>query len=114
VTTPTVVEAWLRELFPEAAVESGLVDRLPDPSLRPEVVNERDEYHLFRVEPKDAHRVQIGVTAKALERLSPQQIQAGVRRAIESATRDGKKREDDRFIVTSAEVIFCERKRGKR
>ena len=109
-TSPAELETWLHEVFPDATIEVVPVHRLMRPTLGEEV----HEYQLFRIAQQDAPLLQVGVTTKALERLSPAQVQSGLRRAIASATRDGKTRGDLRFLLTASEVIVCEGRRGKR
>ena len=113
-TTPDEIEGWLREQFPGAEIEFEVVDRSPDPSFEQSVAEERATYHLFRIQQAEKPRIQIAVTTLAFERLSEPRLRAGVRRAIESAVRDGKKHENDRYIVTSTEVIFRETKPGRK
>lgn len=109
-TSPAELETWLGQVFPEAAIESRSVNYL----MRSNLGDELNEYQLFRIEPKDAPPLQVGVTAKALERLGPSQLQSGLRRAIASANRETKHRDALRFLVTASEVIVCEGKKGKR
>ena len=109
-TSPAELETWLGQVFPEAVIESRPVNYL----MRPTLGDELNEYQLFRIEPKDAPPIQVGVTVRALERLGPTQLQSGLRRAIASATRETKHRDELRFLVTASEVIVCEGKKGKR
>src|SRR5262249_46659780 len=109
-TSPAELETWLAPLFPEAAIESRPVNYL----MRQNLDEELNKNQLFRIEPKDPPPIQVGVTAKALERLGPTQLQSGLRRAIASATRETKRRDELRFLVTASEVIVCEGKKSKR
>jgi hypothetical protein len=109
-TSPTEIESWLGQMFPETPIESRSINYL----MRPTLGEELNEYQLYRIEVKDALPIQIGVTTKALERLGLPQVQSGLRRAIASANREEKHRGDMRFLLTASEVIVCEGKKEKR
>src|SRR5262249_44822604 len=109
-TSPAELETWLAQLFPETAIESRPVNYL----IRQNLGGELKQNPPVRRDTNDAPPIQVGVTAKALERLGPTQLQSGLRRAIASATRETKRRDELRFLVTASEVIVCEGKKSKR
>ena len=113
-TSPAEIEAWLHDLFLDAQITSGLIDtsHLPVNSLAPE---EMSTYQLFRLQPSAAPWIDVGITTLALERLTETQLRLGLRRAIDSATRDHLAGSGDCYIVTSAEIVVPQRMvRGRR